>query len=726
MKKIILLLLLIICKSGLSLFGQTSVAVPEEGTFYTIQQSTAASGLYITRALNKDNPLVTLLSGDADQVFAFEPVAGADGAYYIRNMLTEEYLVLQGGDKWTMVWVTDPTAIATLANGEYQILPLTGTTDYVQIKNLGSNLVGTNSNPTDSATVYADKSGTTDPAFQWKIRVYTNEVDKSALQSKVDEAQAFLDASVQGNLPDQYPTTTYNTLEEQLSYAEDLLDNPAATQPKVNAQLQALTQALQDYKDSVNPLLPDPSATFYIIHSSGLYLQDGPVIASADYSPNQQFRFVPVAGQTAVYNIKVLSETDNMYITRSADNGWGLSMANDPTATAAQFQIKSVGGGYYRINCMLTSSGTGYDNRTNYTMGTDYPDNATSFGVFIDKTGTDVKDHWIIENINVQGVVKTALQAAVDKVNDFLKYTGSGNGSDQIPADEYSALMTALDAAETALANSDVQSDINDATTALNSAFAAAIAVINPFQPDTALEYNIINSSGLYFGEYSDDTVVDGIGIFTQTNTDDQKFQFVAVPDSTGVYNIKNVALGQYLTRSVAPHLDGSGQQQIDGSGNAMYDDYALVWGDDPTTALAQFVMKKTGVQNYYTIKCDTVGPYRNNSYVGVDNGSVSFSGVFVDKDGTNVLHYWSIVDASTNNSIKPVVVNTAIAYGADRLLTISSLIGSSRILIYTTTGQLIANSVVNESEYTKTLPAGSYIVIVKGNSSYRGVIIVR
>jgi len=727
MKKIFLLLLMIICKSGLSLFSQASVTVPEEGKYYTIQQSTAASGLYITRAVERDNPIITLLSGNADQVFAFEPVAGADeGTYYIKNMLSEEYLVLGTANVWTMVWVTDPTAIPNLANGEYQILPIAGNTDYVQIKNLGSNLLGTDV-PLDSVFVYGDKNATSNPdRQQWKIKEYSNVVDKAALQSKVDEAIAFFDATVQGNLPDQYPSVPRNTLDEQINYALDVLDNVTASQALVNATLQALSQALQDYKDNVNPLQPDPDATFYIIHSSGLYLGDGPVIANADYSADQQFKFVPVPGQPTVFNIEVLST--GLFITRGSSDGWSLMMANDPTTNAAQFQIKSVGGGYYRINCMLTTSGTGGNVRTTYTMGTDYPANATSFGVFIDKTGADVRDHWIIQNINVQGVVKTSLQAAVDKVNDFLKYTSGGSGSDQIPTDEYAALMEALNAAEAVLVDTNAtQSDVSDATTALNSAFAAALAAINPYQPNTAIPYNIVHSGGLFFGEYSDTTVVNGVGIFSQTGDNDQEFQFVAVPDSTGVYNIKSVALGQFLTRSVAPHIDSNtGEQQIDGSGNAMFDDYALVWGDDPTTALAQFVIKKAGVQNYYTIKCDTIGPYRKGAYMGVDNDSVQFSGVYIDKDGTSVLHYWNIVEASTVISIKPVNVNTAIAYGADRLLTVGNLTGSNRIFIYSTTGQLTASAEISESEYSKALPAGSYIVVVKGNSSYRGVVIVK
>ena len=725
-KNYLLLLLWMICQSGLSLFAQPSVTVPEGDKYYNIQQG--ESGFYLTRVVGMDGAQIKVASQMADQIFVFEPVPEEDSTYYIKNILNDEYMVrsdISGGDQWTLIWVADPTSISNLDDGKYQIVPIDTTTDYIQIKNLGSNAWVGSDQATDGSTVYGNKDVTAahfdEHLISWKIKEYSSNVDKTALQKELDAAYAFFDATEQGSGSDQYPLMQWNTLAEQISEAQDVMDNENATQAEVNAILLSLTQALQDYKNSVNPMQPDTNQTYYIIHSSGFYFDaDYIVIADPNYTADQQYQFVPAVGKTAVYSIMQVSS--GKYLTRQSD-GWDLALGTDPTVDLAQFQIKSTGTGYYTITCQGLS-GTA----SNSCWGTD--NNTVNSGVYTDKTGTDGKHYWIIQDIRDQGVVKTALQAAINKVTTFLSNTRSGDGSDQVPAAEYDALTAALSAANAVLTDSNAtQSEVGDATMALNDALAACIAAINPFLPDTAEEYNIIHSGGLYFGEYSNDTDDNLIGIFPQTGGDDQKFQFVAVPDSTGIYNIKNVATGQYLTRSVAPHLGGDGYQQVDGSGNPMFDDYALVWGDDPTTALAQFIMKRAGNQNYYTIKCDTVGPYRTNSYMGVDVDSVavdgSFPGVFIDKDGTSVLHYWNIVLAS-ESSVKSVAVNTAIVYANGGMLTVDRLTGNNRIAIYAITGQAIENTETAGSIYAKTLPKGTYIVVVQGNSTYHGVVIVK
>jgi len=313
------------------------------------------------------------------------------------------------------------------------------------------------------------------------------------------------------------------------------------------------------------------------------------------------------------------------------------------------------------------------------------------------------------------------LENALAKVEDFLDYAVRGDGPDEYPAAEYDALLAAKADAQTVFDNNAAtQEEVGDATAALNDALAACIAAVNSFFPDITIEYNIIHNSGLFLGEYSDADaeVENGIAIFSQTTEDDQKFQFETVDGKPGVYNIKILSLDKYLTRSDEPHIENG--SIIEGK----YDDYKLIWGDDPTTEYAQFEMKKAGLQDYYTVKCITEGPQRTNSYMGTD-GITEFSGVFIDKDGTNVLHYWKIMDAS-NVSVKPVAKNTALAYAYDKLLTVTNLTGNNHVFVYSITGQLIANSEVKGTDYTKALPSGCYVVVVKGNSYFRGIVIVR
>jgi len=737
-KNYFLLFLLMICQGGLSLFAQESVVVPEAGVKYTLLQGN--TGFSLTRVVDADNPQIKAVTLDLDQVFVFEPVDGEDGTYYIKSLFNDEYLVLldagTGNDLWSLIWVTDPTDVTNPTDAEFQIVTIPGNTDYIEIMNLsgttGQNLLGTDGT-TDGSTVYGNKGSNNvhnnPDLYSWKIKEYSTVVDKSALQIILDQATALFDSTSSGSGSDQYPSLTRDKLEEYILNAEDIMDDENASQGEVNAILLGLTSALQDYINSVNPFQPDVTATYYIIHTSGFYFSASYIdITDPDYSSDQQYQFVAVPGQTAVYNIMQLSSGE--YLTRQ-DNGWDLALGTDPTVDLAQFQIKSTGTGYYTITCLGL---TGGKDAFSSSWGTD---NLTvNSGVYTDKSGTDARHHyWTIVDIKVIGVVKTALQAAVDKVTAFLAYAEVGDGSDQYPATEYDALTSTKTAAEGVLADTNAtQEQVSDATLALNNALAACIAAVNPFQPDPTVIYSIIHyGSGLYLGEYSDDSdpnnvIENGIALLSKTGDADQHFIFAPVADTTSVYTIKILSLNEYLTRSDEAHLDPStGEQQIGGDGSLMYDDYKLIWGDDPDTKYAQFEMKNAGVKGYYTVKCRTAGPQRAGSYMGTDNDT-EFSGVYIDKDGTNILHYWKIVDSSISDNIKTVATDNtgAFAYGKDQQLTISNLTGSNKVSIYTITGQLITTSETGGSSYSKSLPAGTYIVVVNGNSSYRGIVIVQ
>jgi hypothetical protein len=704
MKKICfsLLTLLIICQSGLNLFAQSSVTQPAGGKEYNIIHST---GLLLTRSVNAESPKIQNPTGYYDQRFEFEPVSGEVDTYYIKNVYDDDYLVRTGAgtDGWSMSWVKDPTAIASLPNGKYQISILDATTDYVQIKNLGSgSMIGTDAT-IDGSTVYANKNGITEPKYQWKIIEYTNEVKKDALVLKRDEAKALYNATTQGTGPDQYPANTRTALKNALDDADDIIANNSADQADVNDALITLTNALQAYIDSVYPLQPDVAKTWYIIHTSGLFFGSGVNISTGSYAPDQYFKFVAVAGKTAVYNIQLVS-TGN-YLTRN-DNGYGLSWGEDASTALAQFQIKSTGTGYYRIWCTEVSG----EKTPEYSyLGTD--SNDAGSGVYVDKSGQDGKHHWKFQDIIDVPVNKTALQEAIDKVAEFLQYATKGTGSDQYPAAEYDALVDAKTTADAANINANAtQTQVGDATLALNNALAACIAVVNPYLPDVTKTYSIIHFGGLYFGEIDQE-----LKIFAQSKQDNQLFKFVAVAGKMGVYNIQLASVpGKYLTRSTEPHPTEEGK----------YDDYKLIWGDDATTDFAQFEIKKVGNKDYHTIKCITAGPQRSDSCIGTDDTTEN-SGASVDKDGKNTKHYWRVID-STETGISKVVDRKINIFSGNKQLKITELEGNNQVSIYAITGQLISKSQVNGSVYTKELSAGNYIVVVNGVSSYRGIIAIR
>jgi hypothetical protein len=708
MKKIFFYLLaLLICQSNASLLtAQTSVTQPEAGKSYNIVHGT---GLFLSRNINSEVPLIENPTGYYDQIFEFEPVPEEAGTYYIKNMYDDDYLVLGEANVWSMTWVKNPATIPVLAKAKYQISILEATTTYIQIKNLGSAMLGTDHTSAGSE-VYADKNGLTNSNYQWIIKEYSDEVDKTALSNKLTEAITLYEATSAGSGSDQYPESSRNALKYTIDEAQEIFDDPQADQADVNEILLDLSAALEAYIDSVNPFLPDTSASYYIGHSNGLFFGTNLQVSAGTYAADQQFKFVAVQGQNGIYNIQSISS--NEYLTRSPDNAWDILWAPDPAIERTQFEIKSVGGGLYRIRCIgLSGAATAEESY----LGID----PWATGVYVNKNGKDISHHWRITDITTIGLVTTALEEALAKVTEFLQYAVRGTGSDQYPPQQYDALTAAKTAAETLLANigSATQDQVGTATLALNNALAAAIAAVNPFLPDANKTYNIIHYGGLYLGDYP---ASNSIAIFHQTQENDQLVKFTAVSGKSGVSNIQFLSLpDKYLTRSSEPHLDGSGNPEP-----GKYDDYKLIWGDDAATEFAQFEIKKNGIANYYGIRCITVGPQRPDSYIGTDDAN-EYAVASVDKTGAGTNHYWRLIE-STDTGISKAANTDVRIYSANKQLTINGLKGNSRVFVYTLAGRLISTSEITGAIYNKELPVGNYIIVVNGASLYRGIVAVR
>ena len=128
------------------------------------------SGRYLTRNSSEETPRIMSLTGGKEQRFVFLPVEGERATYYIKNVATAEYLVCGDDNNWRMQWVTDPTSISNPLKGKYRIVELDGTDGYIQIRCMGSSMLGTDSNDENSG-VYADKNGEGEPRFQWKLDI---------------------------------------------------------------------------------------------------------------------------------------------------------------------------------------------------------------------------------------------------------------------------------------------------------------------------------------------------------------------------------------------------------------------------------------------------------------------------------------------------------------------------------------------------------------------------
>jgi hypothetical protein len=719
MKKTISFLSIIVLFGFISIQAQT-VTVPEEGAVYTIKHP--ASGYFLTHSLGSDAPVIKMPSGDINQQFEFVPVSGAANTYQIKCVGTDSYLARKdAGNAWTMFWVADPNAPSNwqsqstvtddaekIKNAQFQIV--TGNDGAIGLKNVAGAYVGTDAT-SDGAATYADKSETATNS-RWTIQVASDEVDKTALQNKYDEAKTLFDNTTAGTGSDQYPADTRTALSDALDNAKTVLDDDGAFIEDVNDALADLITALDNYKKSVYPFLPDPAKTYYIQHSSSNYFT-GNTIAAASYAADQQFKFVAIGGQW--FNIQLVNDA-TQYLTRS-DNGYSLTWAADGTVTTAHFTFKSAGDGYYTIQCAAL---TGNKTEPYWFIGTD--NNTAGSGAYVDKDGTDGKHKWKIIDITILGVVKDALEDAVAEAAEFLQYAVRGEGPDQYPPTEYDALTTAKNAAEAVIANTAAtQQQVSDATLALNNALSACIAAVKPLNPDVTKEYQIVHYGGLFLNaleftgyEGQETGKPNGLNIEEKSGADNQKIKFVAT-DITDAYNITIASVaGKYVTRCTDPHPNEAEK----------YDDYKLIWGDDATSPYAKFEIKRVGDKNYYTIKCITAGPQRTASYAGTD-ATTAGSNISIDKTGTTSNHFWKIQKFGTT-ALKQLNANNVFVYTGNGSLKINRLEGNNRISLYNAVGQLMTTAPNSRSEFETQLPKGIYVVVVNGDSPYRGKAIVK
>ncbi|MDE7396853.1 MAG: hypothetical protein K2M98_03920, partial [Muribaculum sp.] len=138
---------------------------------------------YLTRNTAEEYPRVMGYTGSRDQEFSFLPVDEMPGNYYLKNNATGEYLVIGDENDWRMIWVFDPTTISIPERGMYQIININGS-DNIQIKNVGSGVLGTDSND-ENSEVYGNKSGQSEPRFLWKLDIISGSFEDPNTETSI-------------------------------------------------------------------------------------------------------------------------------------------------------------------------------------------------------------------------------------------------------------------------------------------------------------------------------------------------------------------------------------------------------------------------------------------------------------------------------------------------------------------------------------------------------------
>ncbi|MBB3108198.1 regulation of enolase protein 1 (concanavalin A-like superfamily) [Paenibacillus phyllosphaerae] len=89
-----------------------------------------------------------------------------------------------------------------------------------------------------------------------ELQINVAAADKTALTAAIAEAQALHDAASEGSQPGEYPAGAKATLQAAINSAISVRDNAGATAEQVAAAITALAQAVDTFRDSVNPANP--------------------------------------------------------------------------------------------------------------------------------------------------------------------------------------------------------------------------------------------------------------------------------------------------------------------------------------------------------------------------------------------------------------------------------------------------------------------------------------
>lgn len=365
---------------------------------------------------------------------------------------------------------------------------------------------------------------------------------------------------------------------------------------------------------------PEAGKSYYMIHSSGNILSESTgfvMINAPSATSNQILKFIPVSGNAGVYNIQVASTST--YIIKSGT--WDVSLGTDLTLNVAKFTIETVADGTVKIKCLDNS----------LYLGTD----AVAEGslVYSDKAGTDVKHTWsIVEAVEGQ-LVLYSLNMAITTAETLKTNAVVGVNPGQFPQGAYNTFSTALDAAKSTKNTATTQIAINAAALTLVNATAAfnAAAIKPVFIPVAGKNYYIVHSSGFFITETS------GIPKINEPlGANSQFFKFIAVADTTGIYNLQVVSTGTYITKSGG---------------------YNTIFGTDPTSNLAKFKLEVVdGTTSTLKFKC-----LDNSRYLGTD-ATTAGSSIYSDKWGTDVKHYWNAQEVVDGGLLKGPLTNAITA----------------------------------------------------------------
>lgn len=535
MKKINFLFVLFFMAGFCALKAQ-SVSEPDPGQKYSILQK--ASGLNLGYNTDATNAQIQEPNGSSAQQIIFEMVPDQTGVFYIKTA-DNKYLHKLETSGWDTRWTDDPTTQTTLTNAHFRIEVNADDNNYVFIRNLTTNSgLGTDGTTSGSA-IYSNKNGG-DPKFLWRIVVFTEGVQKHALEAIIQTAQTFLDSTTPGTAPGEYPLESYQAFQTAIAEAQAVYDDPAATQEGVNEAITILKGKLDLYQTTIIKFTVDPTKEYNIIHSSTMFLAPKGNNCGIFYpagTEEQVFVFVEVEGEEGFYNIK--NKANGQYIGQS---GYYTVWSSDPTSDATKFcffLVESAGyENYVIIKCKANSRCLGTDANT---------DNS---GVFTDKGGNDVRHYWLFSEYDASKLITIALEKAIVDAEKVLNGAVVGDGPHEYTQEVYDTFAGAIAAAKTALESATTQNEISDAFFALKEAQTTFGNSKNPvvfvWEENSRYRIAVRKYSAKFLTHGADNNTAKSTAEWGTANSY-QHWELVPVEGAEYTYYLKNE--GKYLAK---------------------------------------------------------------------------------------------------------------------------------------------------------------------------------
>lgn len=385
-------------QAALDAFTENRYVQPNPATKYIITQNSGGNRL----AYTEDQSLATVRtpSAEATQQFTFAQVA-ATGNFSLKCVGAAKFLAKSGSSNWDTNWADDDSdllaqwIIARQSDGTYTLQNASGR-GY-----LGSDAT------IDGSLLYCDKAATAANS-RWIIGEYSA---TAALEKTIAQAKELAANTPVGSAYYEVPQTAIDALNAAIASAEAALAT-VSTFEEGAAEAEKLDDAIYNFNESFNPILPfDEGVTYTIQHYGGALLTatgsgNASITAEAEEGATdaQLITFEPVAGKTLTYYLKsVALET---YFARTGDYNtqWQAEKSD-----AAQVTIVHLDGKWLGLQFTATGLHAGTDGTTSGLL------------VYSDKAGKGNNlAYWFIDTYVTVVLDRAAFNAALEAAKELL------------------------------------------------------------------------------------------------------------------------------------------------------------------------------------------------------------------------------------------------------------------------------------------------------------------